>query len=173
MMSRILKYRELLLVAIIVVLIAIVAYRAPGFAAPESLANIFNDTSILIILALGQMAVILTKSIDLSVAANLSFTGMAVAMMNAAYPGIPLPAPDRLRLGHRSGARRHQRLHGVEDRHPVHRGDARHAHDLSRHGLRALGRRLGQPDPDDAGLPQRAAHLRCSAFRCSAGRRFS
>ena len=38
-----------------------------------------------------QTAVILTKSIDLSVAANLSFTGMAVAMMNAAYPGIPLP----------------------------------------------------------------------------------
>ena len=91
MMSRILKYRELLLVAIIVFLIAIVAYRAPGFASPESLANIFNDTSILIILALGQTAVILTKSIDLSVAANLSFTGMAVAMMNAAYPGIPLP----------------------------------------------------------------------------------
>lgn len=91
MMSRILKYRELLLAAIIVALIAIFAYRAPGFASPESLANIFNDTSILIILALGQMAVILTKSIDLSVAANLSFTGMAVAMMNAAYPGIPLP----------------------------------------------------------------------------------
>ena len=91
MMSRILKYRELLLVAIIVFLIGIVAYRAPGFASPESLANIFNDTSILIILALGQTAVILTKSIDLSVAANLSFTGMAVAMMNAAYPGIPLP----------------------------------------------------------------------------------
>ena len=33
-MSRILKYRELLLAAIIVVLIALVAYRAPGFASP-------------------------------------------------------------------------------------------------------------------------------------------
>lgn len=90
-MSRILKYRELLLFGIICVLIAAFSYRAPGFSSPRSLANIFNDTSILIILALGQMAVILTKSIDLSVAANLSFTGMAVAMLNAAYPGIPLP----------------------------------------------------------------------------------
>lgn len=90
-MSRILKYREFLLVGIIVVLIGAFAYRAPGFASPRSLANIFNDTSILMILALGQMAVILTKSIDLSVAANLSFTGMAVAMLNAAYPAIPLP----------------------------------------------------------------------------------
>ena len=90
-MSRILKYRELLLVAIIAVLIAIFSARAPGFASPESLANIFNDTSILMILALGQMAVILTRSIDLSVAANLSFTGMAIAMTNAAFPQIPLP----------------------------------------------------------------------------------
>ncbi len=36
------------------------------------------------------MTVILTKSIDLSVAANLAFTGMAVAMTNAAYPDLPL-----------------------------------------------------------------------------------
>lgn len=36
------------------------------------------------------MTVILTKSIDLSVAANLAFTGMAVAMLDAAYPGLPL-----------------------------------------------------------------------------------
>lgn len=98
-MSRILKYRELLLVAIIVVLIAVFSYRAPGFASPESLANVFNDTSILMILALGQMAVILTKSIDLSVAANLSFTGMAIAMMNAAYPQIPLPLLIVLAMG--------------------------------------------------------------------------
>jgi len=91
MMSRILKYRELLLGAVILALIAAFSLRAPGFASPRNLAGIFNDTSILIILALGQMAVILTKSIDLSVAANLAFTGMAVAMLNAAYPGIPLP----------------------------------------------------------------------------------
>jgi rhamnose transport system permease protein len=90
-MARILKYREFLLVAIILVLVAAITYRAPGFVAPRSLANIFNDTSILIILALGQMAVILTRSIDLSVAANVSFTGMAVAMLNAAHTEIPLP----------------------------------------------------------------------------------
>lgn len=90
MMQRLLKNRELLLALIILVMIAGFATRAAGFAAPANLANIFNDTSILIILALGQMTVILTKSIDLSVAANLAFTGMAVAMLDAAYPGLPL-----------------------------------------------------------------------------------
>ena len=89
-MQRLLKNRELLLALIILVMIAGFATRAAGFAAPANLANIFNDTSILIILALGQMTVILTKSIDLSVAANLAFTGMAVAMLDAAYPGLPL-----------------------------------------------------------------------------------
>ncbi|MCO4319375.1 ABC transporter permease [Phyllobacterium sp. 21LDTY02-6] len=89
-MKYLLRYREILLVVIIAVLLAAFSTRSPGFARPANLSNIFNDTSILIILALGQMAVILTKSIDLSVAANVAFTGMAVAMLNAAYPGLPL-----------------------------------------------------------------------------------
>ncbi|TDK34347.1 ABC transporter permease [Rhizobium deserti] len=89
-MARLLKNREILLLVIIVIMVSGFSTRAPGFASPANLANIFNDTSILIILALGQMTVILTKSIDLSVAANLSFTGMAVAMTNAAYPDLPL-----------------------------------------------------------------------------------
>jgi rhamnose transport system permease protein len=89
-MKQLLKQRELLLLVIIAIMIGLFSMRAPGFSSPRNLANIFNDTSILIILALGQMSVILTKSIDLSVAANLAFTGMAVAMLNAAYPEIPL-----------------------------------------------------------------------------------
>ncbi len=89
-MKQLLKQRELLLLFIIAIMIGLFSLRAPGFASPSNLANIFNDTSILIILALGQMSVILTKSIDLSVAANLAFTGMAVAMLNANFPDLPL-----------------------------------------------------------------------------------
>jgi len=89
-MKQLLKQRELLLLVIIALMVGLFASRAPGFASAGNLANIFNDTSILIIIALGQMAVILTKAIDLSVAANLAFTGMAVAMLNATYPGLPL-----------------------------------------------------------------------------------
>ena len=89
-MQRLLKNRKILLALIIIVMIAGFSTRASNFATPGNLATIFNDTSILIILALGQMTVILTKSIDLSVAANLAFTGMAVAMLDAAYPGLPL-----------------------------------------------------------------------------------
>ena len=90
-MKALLKYRELLLVGAIVLLTIGISLRSPPFADPSNLLGIFNDTSILIILALGQMVVILTRSIDLSIAANLTLSGMIVAMMNAAFPGIPVP----------------------------------------------------------------------------------
>ena len=81
--------REGLLSVVILALIALIAFRFPAFVAPGNLANVFNDTSPLIILALGQMIVILTKCIDLSVAANLALTGMVAALLNGA--GVPLP----------------------------------------------------------------------------------
>jgi rhamnose transport system permease protein len=85
------KKRETWLGLIILTLVVAIGVRAPQFATAPNLAEIFNDTSILIILALGQMLVILTRSIDLSVAANLCLTGMVVAMLNANYPAIPIP----------------------------------------------------------------------------------
>jgi len=91
MMKSLVRYREVWLAVAIAAMIAAVSIRFAGFAAPASLGQIFNDTSILIILALGQMTVILTRSIDLSMASNLCFTGMVVAMLNAGYPAIPIP----------------------------------------------------------------------------------
>jgi rhamnose transport system permease protein len=90
-MRALLRHRELLLVGAIVVLILAISLRSPSFALPSNLLSIFNDTSILIILALGETVVILAKAIDLSIAANLTLTGMLVAMLNAAVPGVPVP----------------------------------------------------------------------------------
>ncbi|RJG43060.1 ABC transporter permease [Mesorhizobium sp. DCY119] len=90
-MNAFLKNREIWLLAAILLLIGLISTRYGAFASPRNLANVFNDTSILMILALGQMVVILTRSIDLSMASNLAFTGMVVAMINAAYPAVPVP----------------------------------------------------------------------------------
>ncbi len=91
MSSALLKSREAILGAAILVLLAAIATRFPAFITPSNLANVFTDTAPLILLALGQMAVILTRCIDLSVAANLALTGMAVAMLNVMMPGLPIP----------------------------------------------------------------------------------
>jgi rhamnose transport system permease protein len=91
MIQRLIRSREAILLGAIVLLIVLISTRFEGFIAPSNLANVFNDTSPLIILALGQMVVILTRCIDLSVAANLALTGMVVAMLNTAMPGLPIP----------------------------------------------------------------------------------
>lgn len=86
---KLLRQRETLLALVILATVAVIATRFPAFVTPHNLANVFNDTSPLILLAIGQMIVILTKCIDLSVAANLALTGMVAALMNGA--GVPLP----------------------------------------------------------------------------------
>lgn len=88
-MTSFLKSREALLAAAILILLALIASRFPAFVEPASLANVFNDTAPLMILALGQMVVILTKCIDLSVAATLALSGMVAALLNGM--GVPLP----------------------------------------------------------------------------------
>ncbi len=92
MIQRLIATREVLLLGAIAVLLGLIATRFPGFVAPANLGAVFNDTSPLILLAIGQMMVILTKCIDLSVAANLALTGMVVAMLNVALPGLPVVA---------------------------------------------------------------------------------
>ncbi|MEO7222353.1 MAG: ABC transporter permease, partial [Devosia sp.] len=90
-MTRLLKNREIWLALAIIVLVIAVTTRSSGFARPDNLASILNDTSILIILALGQMVVILTRSIDLSIAANVALSGMVIALINQADPSVPVP----------------------------------------------------------------------------------
>lgn len=87
---RILAKREVTLLVIIAILVLAVGLRSPRFLQPSRQLSILNDTVILLMLTLGQLAVILTAGIDLSVASNLAFTGMAVAMLNTVMPGVPM-----------------------------------------------------------------------------------
>ncbi|CUH42334.1 ABC transporter permease [Ruegeria atlantica] len=89
-MKRILASRELLLLVAIALVLGIISSRFPAFITLSNLAAVFNDTSPLILLAIGQMIVILTKCIDLSVAANLALTGMVVSLINISAPGLPI-----------------------------------------------------------------------------------
>ena len=89
-MKRLMGSREVLLLIAIGLLLGVISLRFPAFVASGNLLVVFNDTSPLILLAIGQMIVILTKCIDLSVAANLALTGMIVALLNIAAPGMPI-----------------------------------------------------------------------------------
>jgi rhamnose transport system permease protein len=86
-----LKQREPLLAAMIVLLVVAVGLRAPAFLSAGSLANVVTDSTLLVMLALTQMLVIVTRGVDLSVASNLALSGMVAAMLGAHVPGLPLP----------------------------------------------------------------------------------
>ena len=84
--------REILLALILVGLVLAVGARAPVFLTPGSLNGVLTDTAILAMMALAQMVVILTRGIDLSVAANLALSGMVVALLSEQAPQLPVIA---------------------------------------------------------------------------------
>jgi rhamnose transport system permease protein len=79
--------RDLAFAVLTLALFVAVTLAFPGFAVPRNLAGLLDDTAILIMLALGQMLVILVRGIDLSIAANLALCGMLAALFNRAWPG--------------------------------------------------------------------------------------
>ena len=82
--------REIVLLFVIVSIILIISLRFPAFIRPANLLAVFNDSAPLMILAIAQMIVILTRCIDLSVAAILALTGMICAMVNVVFPELPI-----------------------------------------------------------------------------------
>ena len=85
-----LRRREVQLAFILAVLVALIGLRAPVFLSARSIDSLLTDTAILVMMVLAQMLVILTRGIDLSVAANLALCGMVSALIGKNFPGLPL-----------------------------------------------------------------------------------
>jgi len=84
--------REPLLALMVVALVLAVGAKAPVFLSGASLANLVTDSTLLLMLALAQMLVIVTRGVDLSVASNLALSGMVAAMLASHSPEAPLLA---------------------------------------------------------------------------------
>lgn len=88
-MKHLSRRREATLAVLIALMVAAIGLYAPVFVRPGSLLGVLNDTAFLFMLAVGQTMVILTRGIDLSVAANLALTGMLVALLGQSAPELP------------------------------------------------------------------------------------
>jgi rhamnose transport system permease protein len=89
-MTKLLNFRELALALILVVGVAAIGAYQPVFLAWDNIGDLLTETSVLFMMALAQMVVILTRGIDLSVAANLALSGMMAALVSQYYPDTPL-----------------------------------------------------------------------------------
>src|SRR4051812_23440578 len=88
--KKLFNYRELVLALILVVGIAAITAYQPAFLTWGNVGDMLTETSVLFMMALAQMVVILTRGIDLSVAANLALSGMMAALVSQYYPETPL-----------------------------------------------------------------------------------
>lgn len=86
------RFRELSIIIFILLLIVIVAIDTPTFLTVENFRNILLNISILVIVALGQMMVIITRGIDLSVSSTIGLVAMMVSFTVVTFPGMSLVA---------------------------------------------------------------------------------
>ena len=68
-------------VAILALLVAILGVASDVFLSLENVGNVLKQSAVISVLAMGQLVVILTRGIDLSVGANLSLSAVVGAMV--------------------------------------------------------------------------------------------
>jgi ribose transport system permease protein len=66
---------------VLVVLVAVVAATTPVFRTTENLGNVLSQTSVISILALGQLLVIVTRGIDLSMGSTIALSSVVGALL--------------------------------------------------------------------------------------------
>ena len=78
------QVRELTLVVVLVLMITFFALQIPGYLSPRTFTNITTGTSIIATVAVGQVLVLLTRNVDLSVGA---IVGLVAYVMGTALSG--------------------------------------------------------------------------------------
>ena len=85
------RVRELGIIVVLALLIAVTAAIEPRFIEADSLRNLALNASIFAILAAGQTLVLVTRNVDLSVGSVLGLAAYFAGDLLSAHPGMPLP----------------------------------------------------------------------------------
>src|SRR4051794_1677180 len=90
--ERVLRVRELGIVAALALLIAVTAILEPRFIETNSLRNLALNSAIFAILAVGQTLVIITRNVDLSVGSVLGLAAFMAGDPLSSPSGTAIPA---------------------------------------------------------------------------------
>ena len=66
---------------ILLILIVVIGLTTPVFLTSRNIGNVFSQTSVIAVLALGQLLVIITRGIDLSVGSTIALSGVVGAIV--------------------------------------------------------------------------------------------
>ena len=89
--DRVFRVRELGILVVLALLIAVTGILEPRFLDAGSLRNLALNASIFAILAVGQTLVIITRNVDLSVGSVLGLAAFMAGDLLSNNPGMPLP----------------------------------------------------------------------------------
>lgn len=85
-----LRFREMGIVVVVIVVFLISALSAPSFLSLDNLINILLYIPLLVVVAMGEMMVIISRNIDLSVGSILGFSGIVIGLLFMRDPAFPI-----------------------------------------------------------------------------------
>ena len=93
------RLREIGIVIALLVAIVFFSIRAPNFLSVSNWQDIAKDVSIVVVVAVGETMVVLTRNIDLSVGSMVGLSAYLSADFLAAHPGTPLVVIAMIAIG--------------------------------------------------------------------------
>jgi rhamnose transport system permease protein len=97
--EALLRFRELGIVLALVLLVAVTTIVNPRFLSATSVQQILSGASIIILLAIGETIVIITRNVDLSVGSVLGISAYATGELYAHHPHVSLAVVFLLAVG--------------------------------------------------------------------------
>lgn len=90
--ASLMRFRELGILLTLVLLVAVTTVVNPRFLSAQSVRDLLLGASIMVILAVGQSLVIVTRNVDLSVGSILGLTAFGTGTLLVAQPDLPIIA---------------------------------------------------------------------------------
>src|SRR3954468_12445218 len=78
---RLAGVRELPILVVLIAIFAITTLMQPRFVSADNTRSIFVSIALLAVLAMGEMAVLLTRGVDVSIGSIMGLSGMIVAVL--------------------------------------------------------------------------------------------
>ena len=88
--TKILRFRELAIVVAIVLVFAVTYFKNSSFASVASVQQMLSGPSIIIMLAVGETLVIVTRNVDLSIGSVLGLSAYLVGDLFVHNPNMPV-----------------------------------------------------------------------------------
>lgn len=88
--TKILRFREFGIGTMVIIVFVLASIVQPRFLSYENILSIMLYLPLIVVVAMGEMMVVVSRNFDLSVGSILGFSGIVVGMIFIKHPGFPI-----------------------------------------------------------------------------------